>query len=191
MRLQSRVVEALSIMLCIIVFAASAQADTFQRLLILPQTITIAGGGADVLRTHCLDEFAHAPPGGASYGYAPVDFGNATVTVGSGPPLTLQQAIDTRKVRVEGFGPGPNGWGNKYDKIKIISLVPNAEVKISVLSPSVIAPDQGYPIEDLREIYPQIVTNTNELIATIDKETNGLTGPNKFKKKLDMLHDGQ
>ena len=191
MKLQYRAVEALLVMLLMILFAASAQADTFQRLLILPQTITIAGGGTDILRTHCLDQFAHAPPGGMSYGYAPLDFGTATVTVGSGPPLTLQQAIDTKKIRLEGFGTGRYSDENEYDKIKVISLVPGAEVKISVPTPSIIAPDQGYPVGDLRESYSQIVANTNALMAMIDKETKGLTGLDTFKKKRDILSDGQ
>jgi hypothetical protein len=208
MRLRYRAVEALSIiMLCIIVFVASAEADTFQRLLILPQTITIAGGGADILHTHCLDRFAHAPPGGASYGYAPSDLGNATVTVGSGPTLTLQQAIDTKRIRVEGFGNGRYSdslrylagssqmthlpSSNQYQKIRIINLVPDVALKISIPSPSIIAPDNGYPVDDLRGIYPKIIAVTNELIDNIDKEVNLLSWLEEFKKKSYLLYYGQ
>ncbi|WP_374309142.1 hypothetical protein [Methylocella sp.] len=195
MKLQYRAVESILTMLAVILFTSSVQAETFQRLLILPQTITIAGGGFDTLDTHCLDEFSHAPRGGATYAYAPSDLGSATVTVGSGPPLTLQQAIDAKKIRLEGFGNrGDNGtlqFADRFDKIGIVSLVPNAEVKISVPSPSIIAPNQDYPVDDLRNIYPHIIDETNSLMAMMSKETKNLRGQEELDTKRDILYSGQ
>jgi hypothetical protein len=133
-----------------IICSSSADAEIYQRMLLLSGTVTVGAGGSGEIPTRCLDQFSHQPPRGLSYKSVPSDFGTATVQVGSDSPIPLQLAIQQGIISLEGFD------GEEYTKLRIKNLNSSKSVRVSVSRSAVILPDESYPTDDLKGIYPAL-----------------------------------
>jgi len=131
------------------IFATScdAYAEIFQRMLLLSGTITVGGGGSGEIPSRCLDVFASTPERGLSYTSVATGLGSATVRVGSNPPIPLQQALQQGILSLEGFD------GKSHTKLRITNPNPAQSVQIDVSSPTIVAPDESYPVDDLKGVY--------------------------------------
>jgi hypothetical protein len=134
------------------IFATScdAYAEIFQRMLLLSGTITLGGGGSGEIPSRCLDVFASTPERGLSYTSVATGLGSATVQVGSNPPIPLQQALKQGVLSLEGFD------GKSHTKLRIKNLNPAQLVQIAISSPTIVSPDESYPVDDLKGVYPAL-----------------------------------
>lgn len=140
-----------------------ARAELYQRMLLLAGSVTVGGGGSGEIPTRCLDQFSHQPPTGLSYKSVPAGLGQATVRVGSNPPITLQRAIKQGIISLEGFD------GVAYTKLRIKNRNPSQTLRVTVSTPTVILPDQGYPDEDLKGVYGALASYQHRKVDPPDE----------------------
>lgn len=150
--------------LAFIASSGAAYADIYQRMLLLSGTVTVGPGGSGEIPTRCLDEFAHEPASGLGYKSVAAGLGTTTVQVGTAPPISLQQALDQGVVTLEGFD------GRAYTKLRVINPNPTQQVRVVVSSPTVVAPNESYPVEDLQGVYGALSTYEHLKPDPLDKE---------------------
>jgi hypothetical protein len=158
-------------------FLCGADAAGMQRMLLLPQTLSLGPSSSARANAMCLDEFRDTPARGAKFATAPTDFGDVQVSVANGPPISLQRAIDQRVIEIEGVG--------NYEQLSFKSLT-DKPVNITIRKTSVISPDSAYEMKDLLGL-PQLKTtkatfSQDELWKTRETQTAKRIGvdPNKL-----------
>ncbi len=129
--------------LLLLVFSTAGLAAT-QRMLLLPGSVTVAGGGSGRVPARCLDSGSGAPVSGKGFSHAPSSVNSARVSIGGAPPIPLQDAIDQGRVRIEG--------DVEFSHLRVVNPNPDTELTITVDGASVIAPDKNYYVEDLASL---------------------------------------
>src|SRR5688500_15801856 len=127
--------KLLLILVMFVAVAGVAEAAT-QRMLLLPGTHTIAGGGSTDIPARCLDFGSKTPGNGEKFTHLPVNMSSVQVSIAGGSPRSLQQAIDSGDVTVEGTG--------SHTSMRLRNLSADRDVTIGIAKTSVIAPDKSY-----------------------------------------------
>lgn len=125
-----------------------ALAEIYQRMLLVPGNVTIAGGGGGNIPARCLDLFSKTPRRDLAFQTALVGSANTQVRVGNGAPIPMQDAINRKLVALEGDG-------LSHEKLRVRNLT-NETLQIVTSGLTILAPDNSYPSEDLADVLPQL-----------------------------------
>jgi hypothetical protein len=123
-------------------FFAWNDADAATQRMFLPmQSFVIPPAGVKRAPAFCLDVKSDEPEKGATFTSVPTDIADISVNA-SGREMTLQEAINSKILRVQGNG--------GFHSLDFKSLDPSAKITVTIRKPSAILPDASYNADDLR-----------------------------------------
>ncbi|WP_428674956.1 hypothetical protein [Reyranella sp.] len=132
---------------CLSTVAFADGPSDIQRMLLLPQNFTIGPGGTHTINARCVDSFLHTPKTIDFYSSAPTDYGSIQVSFGGATSMSLQQALDDRKLSIQGTG--------SFLSLRLNNLS-GEQLTFSVSTPSLVAPSKDDPIDDLHPFYSKV-----------------------------------
>jgi hypothetical protein len=150
--------QKLLLTLLILVAVMGVADAATQRMLLLPGSFSIAGGGSREIPARCLDHGSSTPGDGENFRFVPARLSSVKVSIAGGASFPLQQAIDNGDVAVEGVG--------NHRRMRIRNLSTDREVKVDIAKTSVVAPNNSYSVSDLNSL--EVVGNTSESLEQDD-----------------------
>lgn len=98
-----------------------------QRMAILSGGYKLPPNSSKSVNAYCMDYTRHAPEKGSQYQYLLTSPENATVTIGTSEQLSLQEAIDRKKVSIEGINMTVGQLLNSLSDPMVLNRIPEAD----------------------------------------------------------------